>query len=90
MGSYSLAKSNLLNNKQKLLKLVEAEWKKCFHYGLNTPDNSYTSNPSLDCTLEILGEDERICIAAMAREKPFYMAMFYQFRIRFPFSYFQI
>jgi hypothetical protein len=46
---------------QKKLKLVEAEWKKCFHYGPNTPDNSYTSDPSLDYKLEIPGDDERIC-----------------------------
>jgi hypothetical protein len=78
MGSYSLAKSNLLDNEQKTTK---------------TPDNSYMSNPSLAYILEIPGEDERICTAAMAGEKPFYMAytaMFDQIRICFPISVFQI
>jgi hypothetical protein len=34
------------------LSSVEAEWKKCFHYGPNTPDNSYTSDPSQDYKLK--------------------------------------
>jgi hypothetical protein len=34
------------------LELVEVEWKKCFHNGPNSSDNSYTSDPSLDYQLE--------------------------------------
>jgi hypothetical protein len=78
---------------QKQLALVEAEWKKCFHNGPNTHDNSYTSNPSLDYKLEIPGDDERICSYAAAGSRAFFMAytaMFDEFRIRFPFSDLQI
>jgi hypothetical protein len=48
----------------------------------STLDNSYTSDPSEDYKLEILGEDERICSYAAGGTRTFFMAftaMFDQF-----------
>jgi hypothetical protein len=56
------------------VELVEAEWKKCFYHGPNSPDNSYTSVPSMDYQLEIPGEDEQICSYAAYGAKHFFIA----------------
>jgi hypothetical protein len=72
---------------------VETEWKKYFHYGPNSPDNSYTSDPSTDYQLELPGDDEWICSYAAIGSRAFFMAytaMFDQLWICFPFSDFQV
>jgi hypothetical protein len=93
MGSGYLAESTLFHIAPKAIEAYGGGIEKMFPLWTQTPDNSYTFDPSLDYKLEILGDDKQICSYAADGAKTFFMAytaMFDQFHIHFPFSNFQI
>jgi hypothetical protein len=75
------------------LRKVERRWRKCFHYGPNTPGTDIAADPSANHKLVIPGKKERICTSASEGEGSYIMmleSLWHQLKIRFPFSDFQI
>jgi hypothetical protein len=75
------------------LKKVKKHWKKCFHYGHNSPGIDTTADPSSNHKLVIPGKNERICTLALEGEGSYIMmleSLWHQLKIRFPFSNLQI
>jgi hypothetical protein len=75
------------------LRKVEKHWRKCFHYGPNTPGTDVMADPLSNHRLVISGKKERICTLASEGEGSYIMmleSLWHQLKIRFPFSDLQI
>jgi hypothetical protein len=71
------------------LRRVEKHWRKCCHYGPNTPGTDVKADPSSNHRLVIPSKKERICTPASAGEGSYIMmleSLWHQLKIRFPFS----
>jgi hypothetical protein len=75
------------------LKVVEKSWKKCFHYGPNSPETDIKTDPSSNHKLVIPEKNERVCTPAKEGEGSYIMmfkSLWDQLKIWFPFSDLQI